>query len=232
MKSYTWWIVLTVMLLALPAVSDATLIKQVQIAQATGAYANYDAGTGTVTWSAGASGWLMTDSYDIINFSDATVQGTFTGVTDTSSGGLASAVFSSGTWQLSFNGTGWSKPVFTIAGHILNRYDETETGVDTDKLDGRAVVIVDEAYLTLGFFSDWFGHEVTIDWKGGIGSMAGLIVDITLPMNTNITDYQSNYDSTNLVITLWADESVVPEPATVCLLGLGGLLALRRRKKA
>jgi len=47
-------------------------------------------------------------------------------------------------------------------------------------------------------------------------------------------DFQSydtqNYQSSNMTVTLWADESVVPEPATMCLLGLGGLLIGRRKR--
>lgn len=232
MRRCLWGSILIMVLLVFPVVSNAALVKQVQLTQATGGYADYDAGTGTITWSGGGGGWLMTDSYGVVNFADADITGTFSGVTDTSSGNLASALFSSGTWSLEFSGSGsWLDPVFTISGHTINNYAETETGVDTNKLDGRAIVIVDSAYFTLGFFDDWFGIPVTMEWEGGIGTYAGLIADVTLPIAPDITDYASDYTSTNLIVTLWADESIVPEPATITLFGAAGLLLLRRKRK-
>ena len=174
----------------------------------------------------------MTDDYGLVTFSDADITGTFSDVTDTSSGNLASALFASGSWSLEFSGSGsWLDPVFTISGHTINNYAETETGVDTNKLDGRAIVIVDEATFTLGFFESWFGFPVTMEWEGGVGTMAGLIADVTLPVEPDMTDYASDYTSTNLIVTLWADESVVPEPATITLFGAAGLLLLRRKRK-
>ena len=233
MKSYVGGIVLILILLAMPAVSDAALVKQVQVTQAVGAYAHYDAATGTITWTGGAGGWLMTDAFDVVTFDDGAVTASFTGITDLSSGNLADALFSSGTWSLTFTGSGWLQPVFTMSGHVVNNYRETETGVQTNKLDGRAFVVVDAAVFTLGFFDAWFGVPVSMEWEGGLGTLAGLIADVTLPdLDPGITDYQSDYDSTNLIITLWADEGVVPEPATMMLFGLGSLLIFRRKRKA
>ena len=50
-----------------------------------------------------------------------------------------------------------------------------------------------------------------------------------LPTDTNFGSYAEGY-TTNLT-TLWlnADETTIPEPATMALLGLGALL-LRKRK--
>ena len=149
---------------------------------------------------------------------------------DTSSGGLASAVFSTGTWAITMDG-----PLGTavnIDGHTVSNYVETETGVDTDHIDGRAVVMVDDYTFDTGWFGDIWGiPDLDLQWEGGLDSLAGLIADITLPNGTGITDYNSDYFSTNATITLWADESVVPEPATIGLLGLGSALLLRKRSK-
>ena len=175
----------------------------------------------------------MTDDYGLVSFANSSITGTFSNITDTSSGNLASALFATGTWSLEFSGSGsWLDPVFTISGHTINDYSETETGVDTNKLDGRAIVVVDEAYFTLGFFDQYFGIPVTMEWEGGVGTYAGLIADVTLPDETpGIVDYETDYTSTNMIITLYADESIVPEPATIILLGTAGLLALRRRRR-
>ncbi len=71
-----------------------------------------------------------------------------------------------------------------------------------------------------------------MEWEGGIGTYAGLIANVTLPDETpGIVDYASDYSSTNLTITLYADEGIVPEPATITLFGIAGLLALRRRRR-
>ena len=236
MKRCLWGSVLIMVLLVFPAVSSATLVKQVQLTQATGGYANYDSGTGTIQWTGGAGGWLLTDDYGLVSFEDSTITGTFSGVTDTSSGNLASALFASGNWSMEFEFGGWLDPVFTISGHSVGAgYAETETGVNTNKLDGRSIVIVDDAQFTLGFFENWFGLSpggLTMEWEGGIGTYAGLIADVTLPITPDFTNYTNeDYASTNLILTLWADESQVPEPATITLLGAAGLLVLRRRRK-
>jgi len=233
MKKWMRGSILIFVVLLVPAVVNATLVKQVQLTQATGGYANYDSGTGTITWSGGGGGWLLTDDYGYVSFTDSDITGTFSGVTDTSSGNLASALFASGSWSLQFEFGGWLNPVFTISGHTAGNYAETETGVDTNKLDGRSIVIVDDAQFTLGFFEDYFNTSgVSMEWEGGIGTYAGLIADVTLPITPDFTNYTTqDYASTNLIVTLWADESQVPEPATITLFGAAGLFLLRRKKK-
>ncbi|MBN1457540.1 MAG: PEP-CTERM sorting domain-containing protein [Sedimentisphaerales bacterium] len=217
-----------VCLLFFVSVSFAALVEQVQIIQDIGVTAEYDASAGTTTWSQGASGWMLTDGGKFQSFSDVTVSGTFIGAVDVSSGGLASAVFSSGTWDIVMNGA--LGMAVHVSGHTVSSYVETETGVDTDHIDGRAVVMVDDYFFDAGWLGDIWGiPDLDLEWEGGLNDLAGLIADITLPNGTGITDYQSDYTSTNTTITLWADESVVPEPMTVILLGLGAL-SLRKRR--
>ena len=86
----------SICLLFFVSVSSAVLVEQVQLIQDIGVTAEYDASAGTTTWSQGASGWLITDGGNFNAFSSVSVSGTFSGAIDTSSGGLASAIFNSG----------------------------------------------------------------------------------------------------------------------------------------
>ena len=92
MRSYKRGVVLILILLALPAVSNAVLVQQVQVTQATGAYAHYESDTGEVTWSSGAGGWLMTDNFGMVSFTNASVTGNFSGISDVSANNLAEAM--------------------------------------------------------------------------------------------------------------------------------------------
>jgi len=207
------------------SVSQAAMVKQVVLSSTSGVEASYDPTTGVSSWENGASGWIMTDSYDVVNFTSASITGTFSGMTDTSSGGTASALFDTGTWTISLSAGDLQ---LDISGHIVGNYVETEGKFQEGHIDGRAVVIVDSATFNFG---DYFGEGITVDWQGGTGSMAGLIADIALPNGAVFGDYDTDdYLSTNTTITLWADEGVVPEPASLCLLGLGAVSLLKRRR--
>ncbi len=216
--------------LCIASVSMAVEVEQIQIIQDIGVTAEYDAGTGTTTWSQGAAGWLLTDGGQVESFSDVSVTGTFSGAVDQSSGGLASAVFTNpGTWSITMNyalGT-----AVEISGITSTNWTETETGADTDKIDGRAVVEVTAYTFDTGWFGDLWGiGDLDLQWEGGLNSLAGLIADITLPNGTGYTSYDDDYSTSNATITLWADEGVIPEPATLCLLAFGAVGLLRRRK--
>jgi len=202
------------------------VIDGVQLISTSGVSASYDNATGITSWSQGASGWLMTNGYQAAAFTSVSITGTFYGAVDTTSDGHPSAIFNSGTWSMHLENGSLN---VDVAGHTLGNYVETEGKLQEGHIDGRAIVIVDSATFSFG---DYGWGEVQLHWEGDTGNQAGLIADIALPQGSTFSNYATDsYESTNTTISLWADEGTVPEPATLILLGLGGLL-LRKRKKA
>ncbi len=193
-------------------------IETIVLTSAVGADASYDQSTEVSSWAKGASGWSLTSGFGLVIFDTVTVTGAFCGMTNTPLGGdAAQATFNTGTWSMKLSN---SFLTIDIAGEIVGNYVETKD-LDNDHIDGRAVVVVDTFTFTSG---DWA-------WEGGTDTEVGIIVDILLPEDSTFGDYDSDsYNSTNATITLYADETAVPEPATMCLLGLGGLLYLKRRR--
>ena len=184
-----------------------------------GVTSDYDATLGSLTWDNGKSSTLITDT-GATAFTASDVAVTFLGANDTSSGGVASATFASGgAWAVSlYNGL---DEVLRFNGITTSAYFEGETGPGV--LYGGVVAEVTSITLIDG---SYFGG-VTPVWQGGntIGIKA------STQLTGDLTDYSADWSSTNTTLTLVADESTIPEPATMILLGLGGLL-LRKRKAA
>ncbi len=222
-------IMLGIVLLFSASVLHADTIEAlgINIAQAMGASSSYGAGTGTITWSGGAAGWVLTDNDDFYFFDSVVtidIAAGISGITDTSSGGVASASFNSALWSINLSVSGYTNSVANISGHLSSNYIETE--VDTDMLEGRAVVVVDSATFDDAYWTAILGQPIT--WNG-IGDLAGIIANTTLPDGTNYQSYAQSYSSDNLIITLYADENQVPEPATIAILALGALSLVRKK---
>ncbi|MGD0784554.1 MAG: PEP-CTERM sorting domain-containing protein [Sedimentisphaerales bacterium] len=229
MKKYIVFAALISVFFAVPVRAQYVESMGLGTLQTVAINANYD-GSGTIVWSGGQNGWLATDDYSgfvyfsqLPYFHSVTATATFTGMTDTSSGGQASASFSSGNWSITINATG-SGDVLTLAGHILENHTYNEKEIDsTNKLDGRAVVVVDTAA-----FDDAYWENTDVGVLSLNDNIAGMIANISLPTALDFNSYAQAYASNNVTVTIYADESIVPEPATMALLALGGLL-LRKR---
>jgi hypothetical protein len=203
-------------------------ILEVSIAQTTGVTASYNGTSKILNWDQGTSGLIVDEDWGVFEFGTATVSAEFSGVTDLSSGGVAKATFSTGSWSMDLSditnttyGVSLTGATVHLAGGISGLYTEQELP-EGDALDGRAVVT-----LTSANFSG-FGTEFSLLW-GNSGMLGGMISSIVFPPDTNIQDYQTSYLSQNVTITLLSDHTAIPEPVTMLLLGLGAVL-LRKKK--
>lgn len=221
-------LVLTVLLLSQAGQAEVVNVTKVVIEQVTGADADFVEEDGTLYFSGGVAGFFVTESGTRVTFGTGTIIGEFYGCVDTSSGGVASAYFDDGFLSMNLDGPGEAGQYVKMLVLLQNYYNEDETTADTDEtthLNGMALVTVDQAEFSNG----WLTGGLTYEWADAIGETSGLITETTLPYGINITDFLLDYSATNAIITLYADESSVPEPVTIALLGFGALLIRKRR---
>ncbi|OHB49844.1 MAG: hypothetical protein A2Y10_09470 [Planctomycetes bacterium GWF2_41_51] len=218
------FIITAMMVMLFVSAVHADIVKiGIDIFQGLGASANYN-GAGQSVWSGGAGGWILTDGGEfkfLENDIDISISATINGMADTSQNGTASAVFSSATWTINLSRNESSVAYFR--GHLFGNYNELEFG--NNQLEGRGVVTIDEISFDNTYWQGILNGAVV--WNGG--DKAGIISNITVP-GTGFDSYAQSYSSNNMILTLYADESMIPEPATMTLLAIGALSLIRKRK--
>lgn len=212
-------------------------IDYIQVQQTSGVNVQYNASTGVLTWSSGGSSYIYTDGAWFAVFNKSEVIATFNLFSDDSAGGVAAARFTlDGTMVVKlYENEGDTTPVVTLTG-ILNNgggfngmYWEKETPSGEGALDGKAWVQLTDFSLDVNWWLANKPQDVDgLSW--GEDLIAGLDTDIILP--NSIDSYATSYSSPNgMTVTLWADQTkVVPEPATLAILGLGAVALLRVKR--
>ncbi len=201
--------------------SYATGVDLVQVVFVGGGTSTYDATSQTLTWSGGASGTAITTGFSIFNFDQATVSATIDGLTTNPAN--SSAQFSNMSWSMSLVDT--SNPLWTldVSGTLKAGTTWLEEITAPDFLIGEGLVMVDSFSINLD------GGSVA-GWEGGANDVAALQSSTTFATGTGPSDFLSDYTTDNTTIVLSADETVIPEPATLSLLGLGALALVKRRR--
>jgi hypothetical protein len=187
--------------------------------------AYYDASQGRLTWSQGGLAIFNyatgSDRYRV------TFNGLWDGATDMSQpGGLAAASFSAGSFNVTFFALGdknKTTPIADLSGSLFSNaysYFESETAQSPSALYGAALIKLDSWNVP--------GYQ----WADALGAKGGLTASTYNLVQWDIADYLSDWNSTNTIVTILADETgFIPEPATICLLGLGAVAALRRGRR-
>lgn len=202
----------------------------IDVLQGDGLQAVYNHQTQTLTWSGGATVSLYSshngsgDPVAVFN-QGIDIQGTFTVLTDESSGDVAKASFAAVNWSVSI----LNIPVIwgtNQAGEPFVEEEQVETlPFPPFTSSGNGILFGSGVVQVAGTLFDALSPDFVWNDENGLARLKSQVTG-----DPSFDSYLTQ-DYNTLVTTMWiyADETVIPEPATLALLGLGSLVVLRKR---
>lgn len=239
MKSYLGVLAALVVVLTAGMVWAQIPVTQVTEIQVIDSSVNcsYNAVSKTLSYSAsGGTSEIFTDGVDFypglgflpvkFSFDNCAITANYVLDDDRSSSGVMSGWFTSGTWSMDLRDSGHNGGNSSIiyAEGTLDWFSQNED--PENQTVGEGILNITTLNIDYGF--NWKSAEA-INWGGALNK-AGLETEVLnyisgLPLE----DYSRDFTSNSVAYRILPDETAIPEPATMILLGLGSVAMLRRR---
>jgi len=224
-------IVLVGVLLAMIAVvpAQANVVQKIEVTIAYGGDTIFDArdplDTSQLTWQGGSGAVVLKDTGSMFMATDCDIAASFSTMADNSAGGVASAKFYTGSWNVTLydyvDGDLVNDFEVMALGGTLSWYTEVET--NPDEMTG--VGIVNPETWWVDFDHPFFGGGV--EWGMGPNGKSGISAQ-TSGLSLDPANYAVDFTGDSLTLVIFADSTYIPEPATMLLLGIGALFCRRR----